>query len=139
MQQINRYLDKDLIRQAQFLHVLTESLRSRLPITVGAHCWAGGIRDNTLVVITDSANWTIPIRYQQYELLKQINSEFQKNLKRVKIKVVNIAYQREKPANRPSISVQSAQHLASIASTMQDSGLKSALLRLSKRSKPQSL
>ncbi|MEN8128696.1 MAG: DciA family protein [Pseudomonadota bacterium] len=137
MQQINRYIDQDLIRQAQFLHVLTQSLRLRLPVTVRAHCWAGGIRDNTLVVITDSANWAVPIRYQQYELLKQLNTEFQQNLKRVKIKVTNIAYQRKKPANRPSISLQSAQHLASTASTMQDSELKSALLRLSKRCKPQ--
>lgn len=137
MQQIDRYLDQDLIRQAQFLHVLTQSLRSRLPATVSAHCWAGGIRDHTLVVITDSANWALPIRYQQYELLKQLNTEFQQNLTQVKIKVANITYQREKPANRPNISLQSAQHLASTASTMQDSGLKSALLRLSKRCKPQ--
>ena len=135
MQAIHQLLDKDIIKQAQFLHMVTLSLRSRLPAPAAKHCWAAGIRDQTLVVITDSANWVIPIRYQQFELLKQLNSEFQQNLKRVRIKVSNPIYRAKNPTSRPIMSTQSALQLTSVASTIDDQGLRTALLRLADRAK----
>jgi hypothetical protein len=113
--------------------MLTLSLRSRLPDPGAQHCWVGGIHDHTLVIVTDSANWAVPIRYQQFELLKQINSEFQQNLKRLRIRVSNPTYREKSPANRPALSSQSAQQLASVAATIDDQGLKTALLRLASR------
>lgn len=135
MQPLIQLLGKDIIRQARFLHMLTLSLRSRLPELAVEHCWVAGIRDHTLVVITDSANWVVPIRYQQFELLKQINSEFQQNLKRLRIKVSNPTYRVKNPTNRPALSSQNARQLTSLAATIDDQGLKTALLRLASRAK----
>ena len=137
MQTINQLLDKQITKKAQFLHLVTLSLRSRLPTPSAEHCWAGGIRDNTLVVITDSANWVVPIRYQQFELLKQINSDFQKDLKRLKIKVSNPKYRSRAviPTNLPTLSVLNAQQLTSVAATIDDQELRTALLHLASRAK----
>jgi hypothetical protein len=135
MRQLKRYLDRDLLKQAQFLNELTQSLRSIFPTQVADHCWAGGIRDRTLVLITNSANWVVPIRYQQYEILKLVNSEFQQNLNRLKIKVVNISYSLKNPTSALKISEQSAKQIASTASSIHDPGLRSALFRLARRGK----
>jgi hypothetical protein len=133
MQSVKQFLDKDIVKQAKFLHLVTLSLRSRLPALSAEHCWAAAMRDHTLVVVTDSANWVIPIRYQQFELLKQLNSEFQQNLKQIRIKVSSPLYRAKNPIDRPTLSRHNAQQLTSVASTIDDKGLKSALLRLAKR------
>lgn len=135
MQALNQFLDKDIVRQAQLLHMLTLSLTSRLPLPAATHCWVAGIRDHTLIVITDSANWVVPIRYQQFEILKQLNSEFQQNLKRLRVKVSSPTYRATNPINKPILSSQNAQHLTSVAGAIDDQDLKAALLRLASRAK----
>ena len=135
MQSISQLLNKDIIKQAKFLHLVTLSLRSMLNTPVAEHCWAAGMQDHTLVVVTDSANWVIPIRYQQFEILKQLNSEFRQDLKRIRIKVSNPPYTSNIRPNRPKLSSQSAQQLTSVASNIDDKALGSALLRLASRAK----
>ena len=145
MQPLNHFIDPAMIKHAQFLHALTMSVRTRLPASVAEHCWVGGIRDDTLVVITNSGNRTIPIRYQQHELLKLLNSEFRtdlkQTLKRLKIKVTasqrslaaNIPVGAKNPISQAPLSKQTAQHLLSVAADVADSELRSALLKLASR------
>ena len=135
MHSVSQLLDKGIIKQAKFLHLVTLSLRSRLPAPAAEHCWAAGMQDRTLVVVTDSANWVVPIRYQQFELLKQLNSEFRQNLNRIRIKVSHPSHSTKKPIDRPKLSRQNALQLTSVASTIDDKGLKSALLHLASRAK----
>ena len=145
MQPLNRFIDPAMIKHAQFLHALTMSVRTRLPASVAEHCWVGGIHGDTLVVITNSGNRTIPIRYQQHELLKLLNSEFRTDLKqalkRLKVKVTapqesintKAPVGAKKPISQPSFTKQTALHLLSVASDVADSELRSALLKLASR------
>lgn len=137
MQTLNRYFNKDLLKHAHFLQTVTLSIRTRFSNTAAKHCWVGGINDETLVIVTDSANWVIPIRYQQHELLKQLNCEFRnelhQQLKRIKIKV---SFPQKTPVvRRPqlSLSIPSARILASTAAGINDPELRALLLRLAKR------
>jgi hypothetical protein len=70
---------------------LTNSLHSRLSLALRQHCWVIDVIGNTLVIITDNAERATTIRYQQHELLKQINEEFTGSLdvpvRRMRVKV----------------------------------------------------
>jgi hypothetical protein len=145
MQPLNRFIDPAIIKHAKFLRALTMSVRTRLPASVAEHCWVGGIRGDTLVIITNSGNRAIPIRYQQHELLKLLNSEFRTDLKqalkRLKIKVTapqaSLAAKTplgvKNPISPSPLTKHNAQQLLSVASDIADSELRSALLNLANR------
>ena len=140
MHPLNQYINKDLLRHARLLHAMTLSISTKLPDPVADHCWVGGINGETLVIITDSGNWVVSVRYQQHELLKQLNCEFRselgQTLKRVKIKVSVFLRSEKKPTRKPSLSMQNAQLLASTASNINDPDIRGALLHLAMRGKP---
>ena len=91
MRPIHSLIDVKLLNRTQIIQSLTTSLHSRLSTELRQHCWVVNIIDNTLVVITDNAERATTIRYQQHELLKQINEEFAGSLdvpvRRMKVKV----------------------------------------------------
>lgn len=137
MDHLNKFLDPGLIHQARFVQTATAALRRGLPSAAAQHCWVGRIRDNALVVITDSSTWVVSIRYQQHELLKQLNAEFcaelQQPLTRLKIKVRASPTATQKPLSRPRISPDSSRHLLSAAAGIGDPDLRAALERLARR------
>lgn len=73
------------------MEALTAAIRPLLPAAGAEHCWVVDVRNRTLVVLTDSASWAVSIRYQQRELLKQLNDQFRPELagrlERIKIRV----------------------------------------------------
>lgn len=113
MRPIHSLIEAKLIARAQNIQSLTRSLHSRLSLELQRHCWVVDIIGNTLVIITDSAERATILRYQQHELLKQINEEFGHGLatqiRRLKIKVdYNLAKipnesSQEKPRNEQDI------------------------------------
>ncbi len=137
MHRLNQYINKDLLRHARLLHAMTLSIATKLPDPVADHCWVGGINAETLVIITDSGNWVVSVRYQQHELLKQLNCEFRselnQTLKRVKVKVSVFPRSENKPSHKPSLSTRNAQLLASTASNISDPDIREALLHLAMR------
>ena len=147
MQSIYRYVNAHIVAHARFLYSLTLSIRSKLPPSIANHCWTGGIYGDTLTIVTDGASWGVKARYQQYEILKQINTEFrsdlQTELRRIKIKVANIqeptttgrSARVKKPISRPVLSRKNAQLLTATAVNSSDSEIKSALLKLANRAR----
>lgn len=101
MQSLKGLLNANLVRQAQLFEAMTKSLRRRLSVEAAAHCWIGGMRDQTLVVVTDSASFAVAAHYQQHEILKEINSEFRAELAapltRLKTKVAKTPIPTGKP------------------------------------------
>lgn len=91
MRPIHSLLESNLLNRAKNIQLLTSSLRNRLPSDMQQHCWAIEIIGSTLILVTDNAERATILRYQQHELLKQINEDFrhtlEKNVRRVKIKV----------------------------------------------------
>lgn len=91
MRPIHSLIDSKLLNRTQNIQSLTNSLHSRLSLELRQHCWVIDIIGNTLVIITDNAERATIIRYQQHELLKQINEEFAGSLevpvRRMKVKI----------------------------------------------------
>lgn len=91
MRPIHSLIDPKIVNRTQNIQALTTSLRSRLPSNLQEHCWVVDIIGNTLVLVTRNAETASILRYQQHELIKQINEEFKQSLattlRRVKIKV----------------------------------------------------
>ncbi|RCL46238.1 MAG: DUF721 domain-containing protein [Candidatus Thioglobus sp.] len=92
MHAIDSLIDQKIIRKTKIIQLLSKSMHSRLPSKYHHHCWLIDITDNCALIAVDSAEVATALRYQQHELLKQINEEFSKRLntplRRIKIKVI---------------------------------------------------
>lgn len=91
MRPIHTLIDTKYLTKARYITSLTTSVRSRLSSELREFCWVVDIIGNCLVVVTDRSEHATVLRYQQHELLKQINEEFTSTLavpvRRIKIKV----------------------------------------------------
>ena len=91
MRPIHSLIEAKLLNRTQNIQSLTSSLHSRLSFELRQHCWAIDVIGNTLVLVTDNAERASILRYQQHELVKQINEEFGRSLstpiRRIKVKV----------------------------------------------------
>ena len=82
LQPIQALISPELLSKAAIFRKMTDSMRSRLSGELAPFCWVAEVRDSTLVVVTDQAERATHLRYQQHEILKQINEEFHKDLKK---------------------------------------------------------
>ena len=91
MRPIHSLIEAKLLNRTQNIQSLTASLHSRLSSELRHHCWVVDVIGNTLILITDNAERATILRYQQHELVKQINEEFghtlTKPVRRIKIKI----------------------------------------------------
>ena len=92
MRAIDSLIDRRIIEKTNTIQLLSKSMHSRLPSKYHTHCWLIDIAENLALIVVDSADVATALRYQQHELLKQINEEFSLRLntplKRIKIKVI---------------------------------------------------
>ncbi len=137
MQKISSYISPDLQKKARLLHRLTLSMRMHLPMELANHCWVASINDRTLTIITNDPSRASFIRFQQRELLKQLNQELgltvKEYLNRIKIRIDNVASGIEPPTKPISLSNSSAEYIIECANYIKDKDLKEALQQLSKR------
>ncbi|MBA3731605.1 MAG: DUF721 domain-containing protein [Gammaproteobacteria bacterium] len=137
MRTLNRLIAPELLRQARVFESMTGQLRTCLKAECAMHCWVGGIRDQTLVVVTDHAGHATRVHYQQGEILKCINKGFRAELPapltRLKLKVRPMPQAPVKDIRRPSLSLDNARRLRSTADGIADAGVKAALKRLAGR------
>ena len=91
MHPIRSLIDKKYVQRVKNVQSLTASFHSRLPSNLHHHCWLISLENNTLHIVTDSQERAAVIRYQQHEIIKQINEEFSSSLsipiKKIKIKI----------------------------------------------------
>jgi hypothetical protein len=137
MNTLRSFFNAGLLRQASLLEAMTSRLRLHLPTQIAQHCWVGGVRNRTLVVITDSASFAVAAYYRQHDILKRINADFQTDLPapliRLKTKVAKRPSATKKPWARPTLSTDNARGIKSVAVNIADSELKSALNKLARR------
>lgn len=81
MKKLYTAIDARLVDRIELLDRMTTSARSRLARHLAEHCWVGSYDSTCLSVITDNAAFSMPIYYQQAEILKQLNEEFGGELK----------------------------------------------------------
>ena len=91
MRPIRSLISSEIQTRAKTIQSMTASVHSRLAQNLREHCWVIGVIGNKLVMITDNAERATRLRYQQHELLKQVNEEFSNTLnvplRRLRVKV----------------------------------------------------
>lgn len=137
MQKLSSYISTGLQDKTKLLHRLTLSLRMQLPATLASHCWVAGIDNRTLTIITDDPGHASLLRFQQYEILKQLNQELglavREYLNRLKIKIRKTTSAPKLPTPAAPLSERSARHIDECAEHVQDHELKEALHRLAQQ------
>ena len=123
------------LQRADQLRRATERIRARLGTPLGAHCEVASRRGDTLVVRTDAAAWASRLRFLAPQVLQALSGiEDWSGLRKLQV-IVRPPDPDAKPvpARRVEMSVQSADLLRHVAEDIQDSALREALLRLSRR------
>ena len=109
----------------------------QLPEDLASHCWVAGVDNRTLTIITDDPNRASVIRFQQREILKQLNQELSLTVKeylnQIKVKICNVINGVNHPTNAEILSKNSANLINQCAKNIKDLELQKAMQRLAKR------
>ena len=111
----------------------------QLPEDLARHCWVASIENRTLTIITDDPNRASIIRFQQREILKQLNQELSLTVKeylnQIKVKISSVIDGANRPTKTQILSPDSAKHIELCSRDIKDLGLQEAMQRLAKRAK----
>ena len=137
MQKLSSYISADLQNKAKLLHRLTLSIRMQLPEDLAKHCWVAGIDNRTLTIITNDPNRASIIRFQQREILKQLNQELSLTVKeylnQIKVKIGSVISGGNHPIKVENLTAGSADLINQCAKDIKDLELQNALQHLALR------
>lgn len=136
MDNITNKLQSRLRRQAELLQGVLSALKSALPEDCQSHLQVGGIRDNQLVVLTDSAVWQTRLRMYSQGMLESVRQHTELRLSRL---IIKVSPPRRTPPQvdhpRRLLSQKSADIIERTAQGIDDPGLRKALEKLAKHTK----
>ncbi|ADJ27205.1 protein of unknown function DUF721 [Nitrosococcus watsonii C-113] len=127
-----------LLTRTKILQRLTFEVRQCLPQALSPRCLVANIRDNRLIMYTDTSAQANLLRYYMPNIIKHLQQcQEYPDLRRVVVKVrpptpILSFPQEQRP---PALSQENAALLRNTARRIKDSHLKSAFLRLSLKSK----
>ena len=148
MKPINAQINPKFVIQANKLAKYTRLLRHILPIECHQHVQVANIRNQNLMLITDSPVWTTRLRQLSPKILQFIRDNSITNNETPMIHHVQISTRYQisaadapqapqiKNRPRPKLSEKSAELLSQSASSIEHQELKTALLKLSRINKP---
>lgn len=136
MDSISNKLQGRLRRQAQQLQGVLSALKSTLPEDCQPHLQVGGIRDNQLVILTDSAVWQTRLRLYSHSMLESVHQHTELRLSRL---IIKVSPPRRSPpqVEQPKrlLSHNSADIIEKTAQGINDPELRNALEKLAKHRK----
>lgn len=148
MKTFNEQINPNFALQAQKLGHLTKLVHSIIPVECHSHVTVGGIRDQNLMLITDSPVWTTRLRQLSPQILQHISGNITETGDTQIIHHVQISTryhassaekqqaQTGKDRYKPQISEKSALMLSQSANSITHQKLKAALLKLASHSTP---
>lgn len=139
MKLLSHQLNPNLVSTAHQLDQLTSVLRGELPSETEGHYHVAGIKDNTLVIITDSPLWNTKLRQLGPAIIQTLSdNKIGKTLQHVRVisrhGPIKALKQTSQTVNRV-LSEGSGQQVAQAAKYIKNDDLRKALLKLSTRSK----
>ncbi len=157
MKPLNEQIDPEFMIQAKKLAQYTQLLQQILPIECRNHVQVANIRNQNLMLITDSPVWTTRLRQLNPQILQfirensvnadssnkkaqiihhiQISTRYNPtNASQAQARQQQILSEREK--HRPQISEKTAELLSQSAHSINNEQLKSALLKIASHGKP---
>lgn len=73
MRHASLFLPENLMRHATQLARISSILSATLPPELAGHVWFAGCDGPSAVILTDSPNWVVLIRFQQTQLLEALS------------------------------------------------------------------
>ena len=126
-----------LVTQTNELKRLTRLLQAELNPSLAPHCHVARLTPPQLTIVVDSPAWSTRLRFQSPALLRQLTRKHQifQGVTHIEIKIYPARLQRRAPPSAPRhISPDAATVITDMAGSIDDPGLKQALLRLASRS-----
>ncbi len=147
MKPINEQINPNFLAQAKKLLKFKELLDNILPIECRNHVQVANIRNQNLMLITDSPVWTTRLRQLSPQILQYIQENTSGNEKPQIIHHIQIstryhsadnstqACSIEKSLHKPQISEKTAKLLSQSANSINHQQLKKALLKIASHTK----
>ncbi|MDH5472022.1 MAG: DUF721 domain-containing protein [Gammaproteobacteria bacterium] len=131
MKSISNLINPQLLGKASQLNKLTRLVRSSLPSECRNHVSVADIRDQQLILITDSPVWSSRLRLYQNSILEMLKNHANIQLNQVHIKQTQPKHIAQAPAlNNRYLSSSSAKLLKQTADSIDDPDLHQALSKL---------
>lgn len=136
MDNLSEKLQQRILRKALELQRMGQAIKASLPLDCHAHLNVVGIRENQLILLTDSPVWQTRLRMFSQTILEALHQHTGITLTRVKIKLAPAQriIEPDTPPKR-TLSEDSAKMIKQTASCISDPALRQAMLRLSKKAK----
>ena len=136
MDNISDKLQQRILRKALELEKIGRAIKVSLPLDCHKHLDVVGIRENELILLTDSPVWQTRLRMFSQIILEALQQHAGITLTRIKIKLAPptrvIA---PSPPQKRTLSKDSARMIGQTASSISDPELRQAMLRLSQKAK----
>ena len=127
---------KQLKDQTDRLRALDDQLKCHVQEPISQHMTLATIRDGCLVIQADSPTWAARLRFKTPEILASLADDgLFPPIRSIRIRSMTEEQPSSPPSRRPRISPDSAAELEAQASSIQDDGIRNALLRLAGRVK----
>ena len=136
MENISEKLQQRILRKALELQKIGQAIKASLPLDCHTHLDVVGVRENALILLTDSPVWQTRLRMFSQTILEALHQHAGITLTRVKIKLAP-AKRVIEPASPPkrTLSKDSAKMINQTANCISDPALRQAMLHLSKKAK----
>ncbi len=153
MKPINTQINPKFVTQAKKLTQFTRLIRRVLPVECHNHVEVANIRDQNLMLITDSPVWTTRLRQLSPQILQFIRSNTLNTEAQIHHVQISTRYHANKQPldnqqasdtnnntnnrHRPQISEKTATLLSQSANSINHQPLKTALLKIAQHSNPE--
>jgi len=136
MQKLSESISLRLKKKASELNRLTHAVKISLPIDCHDHMEIADIRNNQLIILTDSPVWQTRLRMYSQTILEALHQHAGIKLNRVTLRLSpQKRITKEKPPVYRTLSKQSSKLIEQTANCMSDPDLQAALLHLSRKTK----
>jgi hypothetical protein len=126
-----------LVTQTRELKQFTRLLQAELDSSLAPHCHVARLTPSQLTIVVDSPAWATRLRFQTTTLLRQLAKKHHifQSIKNIDIKIYPARLQRRAVPPVPRhLSSGAATVITDMANSIDNPGLKQALLRLASRS-----
>lgn len=134
MESISQLINSNIQRKAFHLAKLTKLVKASLPVHCQDHVDVADIRNNQLVLITDSPAWASRLRLYSQNMLQMLEEHANLKLASVYIKQSQPRIKaKEPPIKYHHLSHKTAELIDQTADSISDSDLQQALKNLAKK------
>ncbi len=134
MHNISEKLSLRFRKKALELTRLNQAVKISLPVDCRNHMEIADIRDNQLIILTDSPVWQTRLRMYSQTILEALHQHAGIKLNRVTLRLTpEKRITKEKPPIYRTLSHQNAELIESTANCISDPDLRAALLKLSQK------